>query len=119
MHSSHTIIPRKATRNAVIAIAWIVCLAFASFAPDSWKANLGTKGWLHLPLHFVVFAVAGMLAYRSARSAAARIMTCASIAALALLLEMLQSRRFAHEMEWPDVLVDIAGLLFAMVFYCP
>jgi hypothetical protein len=34
-------------------------------------------------------------------------------------LEMLQSRRFAHEMEWPDVLVDIAGLLFAMVFYCP
>jgi uncharacterized protein YfiM (DUF2279 family) len=66
-----------------------------------------------------VFAVAGMLAYRSARSAAGRIVTCASIAAVAFLLEMLQSRRFAHEMEWPDVLVDVACLLFAMVFYCP
>jgi uncharacterized protein YfiM (DUF2279 family) len=91
---------------------------FASFAPDAWKAKLGTKGSLHLPLHFVVFAIAGMLAYRSARTAAGRIVTCASISAVALLLEMLQSRRFAHEMEWPDVLEDIAGLLFAMIFYC-
>ena len=96
--------------------SWFACVIAGSILPEHWKSILRTNGPLHVPLHFGVFAISGMLALALARSLSKKILICSLLIGLAFVTEGLQRAIYPIPFEWRDILADSGGVLAALYF---
>jgi hypothetical protein len=101
--------------RTLLPVLWFLAIAAGSFLPFSWKFRLHTTGPLHLPLHFLAFLVAGLLACIACRTLRRRAFLCAAILACAGVIELLQAGIFHNRLEWLDLLADSAGVALALL----
>lgn len=101
-------------RRIAVTCGWIACIAVGSFLSENWKSVLLTKGQLHLPIHFAVFALSGFFVQGISPSSRKRTMFYAALIGFALSLELLQFAIYTIHFEWRDFTADTAGILTAL-----
>jgi len=106
---------RVGWKRAITGV-WFACVIAGSLLPLHWKTILRTNGPLHVPLHFAVFAISGMLTFGFSRSISGKILICSALIGLAFVLEGLQRAFNPIRFEWRDVLTDGGGVLAAVFF---
>ncbi len=101
-----------------VTLSLLLCVLLTlSFLPLHYKQDLHTKGALHDPGHFAVFALLSYLASKSATSATQRLRFSFGLAAVALGIEVAQQWVMGTPMEWLDVLLDCAGTISILAFF--
>ena len=108
---------RRAWWRVAFTLIWFACLVLGSLLPLSVKASLHTHGRLHLPLHFAVFALSGVLLFKSTRSARARILLALALVIMGFGLEELQVAIYPIAFEWRDFAADTCGVFAVLLFY--
>ncbi|HEX3744310.1 MAG TPA: hypothetical protein VHW09_10285 [Bryobacteraceae bacterium] len=106
---------RRASRFLLPAV-WFALLGVGSFIPFAWKLHLHIHGPLHLPAHFLVFLISGLVACGAASSQKQRIAACAAVIVYACAIEILEARVFGNSLEWIDMLVDASAVILAYVW---
>jgi len=102
-------------RWKAITATWFVCLVLGSFLPLRWKTRLLLKGPLHLPVHFTVFLVSGLLLFASLRPFARQFPRFVALIGLAFAIESLQCLVFHNTFEWRDLFTDTLGVSVALL----
>jgi len=94
----------------VIVPLWVAFLVAASFAPYDLKLQLGTKGHFHLPAHFLVFVLTGIIFCWKPANLRLKILWASAGCLAALILELLESWFFGNLVEWADVAIGCLGV---------
>ena len=101
------------------ASKWLVVLLTllvgGSFLPLRWKVRIGAHGPYHLPAHFAVFFLCGLVAFLPSSTTLSRVVRVITLIILAVAIEVLQKIAFGDQLELADMRADVGGLLAALV----
>jgi peptidoglycan/LPS O-acetylase OafA/YrhL len=95
--------------------AWVFLIIGLSFLPFAIKMRL-TIGPFHNAGHFFVFLVGALLACWETNSANSRLLRCAGLLVLALILEGVEKiMTYKNPFEWRDIAFDCIGILAGLL----
>ena len=96
-------------------LVWLLFVITVSLMPFPMKMQLGTMGRLHAAGHYFAFLVTVFLLCKELKDLPGRVAGCAAAAALAILLEALETVMYRNRFEWRDVATDFAGVVTGII----
>jgi hypothetical protein len=101
-------------RTVWMLLVWAIWLGTLSFLPSGMKGQLGTRGALHFPVHFLVFAVPTFIVLLLNKGLSQRLLGCGAVFCYALAIEAGQSMYYNAPVEWNDVGIDTLAVVLIL-----
>ena len=102
-------------RRLALAV-WTAGLTGLSLLPLPMKRLIGTTGTWHDAGHVACFAITAVLLLLAKPTSARSLPGLWPVLMLAFALEWLEAELYASRFEWKDIVMDILGMLLAIVF---